>query len=484
MLQLQLRDGDAFATLLGPNVNVGIMDDIVMINDAEVTIVDLQTYNGVVHVIDAVLTPPTVVDIIVDSEIHNSLEMAVVEAELVDVLNGDGPFTVFAPTDEAFEALGQETIDALFADPTGELAEILLYHVVNAEALSSGLMDGDEFGTALGPDIEITIEDGTVFVNGAEVIVADILAANGVVHVIDAVLLPPTTVVDIIVDSAIHESLEQAVIDAELVDALSGDGPFTVFAPTDEAFEALGQETIDALFADPTGQLQQILLYHVVGAEALAENLMDGDAFATLLGPNVNVSIMDDIVMINDAEVQITNLMADNGIVHVIDAVLIPPTVVDIIVDSEIHNSLEQAVIDAELVDVLNGDGPFTVFAPTDEAFAALGQETIDALFADPTGELADILLYHVVNAEALSSGLMDGDQFETVLGDDIEITIEDGTVFVNGAEVIVADIIASNGVVHVIDAVLLPPTTVVDIIVDSDIHESLEQAVIDAELV
>jgi uncharacterized surface protein with fasciclin (FAS1) repeats len=479
-----LNDGDALATLLGPDVNVSIMDGTVMINGATVVVADIIAANGVVHVIDAVLTPPTVVDIVVDSPDHETLETAVIAADLAGTLSGDGPFTLFAPTDDAFAALPAGALDALLADPTGALADVLLYHAVAGQALSTDLMDGDMIETILGDDVEVSIVDGDVFINGAQVIVADILAENGVVHVIDAVLLPPVTVVDIIVDSPDHETLETAVIAADLVGALSGDGPFTVFAPTDDAFAALPAGVLDALLADPTGALADVLLYHVVGANALAGDLNDGDALATLLGPDVNVSIMDGTVMINGAAVVVQDLVADNGVVHVIDAVLTPPTIVDIVVDSPDHETLETAVIAAELAGTLSGDGPFTLFAPTDDAFAALPAGALDALLADPTGELADVLLYHAVAGQALSTDLNDGDMIETILGDDVEVSITDGNVFINGAQVIVADILASNGVVHVIDAVLLPPTTVVDIIVDSPDHETLETAVIAAELV
>jgi uncharacterized surface protein with fasciclin (FAS1) repeats len=157
------------------------------------------------------------------------------------------------------------------------------------------------------------------------------LASNGVVHVIDAVLVPqtnpqPETVVDIIVNSPVHTVLEQAVVAAELADDLSGDGPFTVFAPTDNAFAALPAGTLDALLADPTGALAQVLLYHVVSGQALASSLNNGQTIATLQGQNVTVSITGGNVFINDAQVIMADIMADNGVVHVIDAVLTPAT--------------------------------------------------------------------------------------------------------------------------------------------------------------
>ena len=414
----------------------------------------------------------TVVDIVVNSDVHNLLEAAVITADLAGALSGEGPFTVFAPTDDAFIALAA----ALDLEPTDlldldALTDILLYHVLGAEVLSTDLANGATATTLLGEDVTVTINDDGIFINDAQVTVADITADNGVVHVIDAVLLPPTepeqptTVVDIVVESDVHNLLEAAVIAADLAGALSGEGPFTVFAPTDDAFIALAA----ALDLEPTDLLDldaltDILLYHVLGAEVLSTDLANGATATTLLGEDVTVTINDDGIFINDAQVTVADITADNGVVHVIDAVLLPPpppfTVVDVIAESDVHTLLEAAVTQADLVEALSGEGPFTVFAPTDDAFLALADAlgaTAEDLLALP--ELADILLYHVLGAEVLSTDLADGATAITLLGEDVEISIEcDGSIFINDAQVTFADITTDNGVVHVIDAVLLPP--------------------------
>ena len=413
----------------------------------------------------------TVVDIIVNSPDHNVLETAVIAAGLADDLSTDGPFTVFAPTDAAFAALPAGALDALLADPTGALADVLLYHVVGGLALSTDLSNGQVITTLLGEDITVTIDMNGVMINNAMVTVADITADNGVVHVIDAVLLPPAqptnTILDIVVNSEVHNTLEAAVLAAGLEGALAGPGPLTVFAPTDAAFEALPAGTLDALLADPTGALTQVLLYHVVAAAALSTDLSDGQMIATLQGQDVTVTISGGNVFINDAQVIVADIIADNGVVHVIDAVLVPQsnpqpeTVVEIIVNSPVHTVLETAVIAAGLADDLSGTGPFTVFAPTDNAFAALPAGTLDALLADPTGALAQVLLYHVVAGEALSSSLTNGQTIATLQGQSVTVSITGGNVFINDAQVIMADIMADNGVVHVIDAILTPSTSV-----------------------
>ena len=387
--------------------------------------------------------PETVVDIVTASNDHTTLATAVTEAGLVSTLEGTGPFTVFAPTDDAFDALPPGLLDDLLADPEGDLKDILLYHVVAAKAFSSDLIDGQVIETVLEEDIIVTINNDGVFINDAQVIVADLEAENGVVHVIDAVLVPeepmPATVVDIIVASEVHGTLATAVTEAGLVSTLQGAGPFTVFAPTDDAFDALPEGALDALLDDPSGELTDILLYHVAETKAMSNSLSNGMKIPTASGEELTVTISSEGVFINNAKVTVADVEAQNGVVHVIDAVLLPEepmpaTVVDIIVASDDHGTLATAVTEAGLVSTLEGAGPFTVFAPTDDAFDALPDGVLDDLLADPSGDLKDILLYHVVGAKAFSSDLSDGQEIETVLGENITVTINNDGVFINDA--------------------------------------------------
>jgi uncharacterized surface protein with fasciclin (FAS1) repeats len=272
------------------------------------------------------------------------------------------------------------------------------------------------------------------------------------------------TIVDIAVADGRFTTLVAALQAAGLDAALSGEGPFTVFAPTDDAFAALPEGTVEALLADiPT--LTDILLYHVVDGAVLAETVVTLDSATTLQGSDVTITVADGVVKVNDATVIITDIKADNGVIHVIDSVLLPPaeesmdpgTIVDIAVADGRFTTLVAALTAADLVGTLSGEGPFTVFAPTDDAFAKLPEGTIEALLADiPT--LTDILLYHVVDGAVLAETVITLDSATTLQGSDVTITIEDGMVKINDATVIITDIVASNGVIHVIDMVLLPP--------------------------
>lgn len=279
-----------------------------------------------------------------------------------------------------------------------------------------------------------------------------------------------TTIVGVAVDAG-FDTLVDAVQAAALVDTLQGDGPFTVFAPTDEAFAALPDGVLDALLADPVA-LADVLTYHVVAGSVLAADVVGLDSATTVEGEDIAIAVDSGTVTLNgSANVLTTDVMASNGIIHVIDRVLLPPSMSetapegamagDIIAtatDAGSFTTLLAAIDVAGLTETLQGAGPFTVFAPTDEAFAALGDDTIAALLEDPEA-LAQILLYHVVAGEVLAADVVELDSATSVAGEDITITIDNGSVILNGsATVLTTDIEASNGVIHVIDAVILPP--------------------------
>ncbi|GIV71915.1 fasciclin domain-containing protein [Caldilinea sp.] len=280
-------------------------------------------------------SPGTIVDIAVSAGNFETLVAAVSAAGLVETLQGEGPFTVFAPTDEAFAALPEGTIESLLADPEGALTQILLYHVVPGKVMSTDLSDGMTAETVQGSPVTFSIKDGVVKVNDATVIAADIEASNGVIHVIDAVILPPSeeaaeeapgNIAEVAAAAGNFETLLAAVEAAGLVDALTSEGPFTVFAPTDEAFAALPEGTIESLLADPEGALTQILLYHVVSGKVMSTDLSDGMTAETLQGSPVTFSIKDGVVKVNDATVIAADIEASNGVIHVIDAVILPPS--------------------------------------------------------------------------------------------------------------------------------------------------------------
>ncbi|MGB5170330.1 MAG: fasciclin domain-containing protein [Eudoraea sp.] len=537
-----LTDEQLLKTAQGEEVEVDLNNGVFIKDatesDARVIIPNVETSNGIVHVIDKVLVPQaildalngsedmegmegTLVELVVETEALSVLEAAVIKAGLAETLSSEGPFTVFAPTDDAFiallEVLGDDYTSLDDFDTEEEkmlLKDILLYHVIPASVFASDLSAGP-VGTALADNSLEIIASGETFVIGdatetnANITGTDFTASNGVAHTINKVLLPQSaidfvaslslkTIVEIAVEtddlSLLVGALQQA--NAGLVEALGTDGPFTVFAPTNEAFmavlDALGDDYHSLADFDTQEEkdlLVQILTYHVVaGTAAFSDDLSDGQMIETFQGESVEISL-NNSVHVKDATdkpatVVIPDIEASNGVVHVINKVLLPQVALDFITAQTLKTIVEIAVetddlsllvealqqADAGLVDLLNGDGPFTVFAPTNAAFAdllsALGPDYHSLSDFDTAEEkdlLVKVLTYHVVvGVAAFSTDLSDGQTIGTAQGEDVGISLTGNTVHIvdatdTNATVVLADVPASNGVVHVINKVLLP---------------------------
>ena len=281
--------------------------------------------------------PKDIVDTAVADGRFTTLVTAVQAAGLVDTLKGAGPFTVFAPTDEAFAKLPAGTVEELLKPENLEnLKNILLYHVVPGKVMAADVvtLDGKTADTAFaGNSIAISVKDGNVFLNETvQVVITDVKTSNGVIHVIDTVLLPPAKSADI-VDTAVADgrftTLVAAIQAAGLVDTLKGEGPFTVFAPTDEAFAKLPAGTVEELLMpENLEKLTNILLYHVVSGKVMAADVvtLDGKTADTAFaGNSIAISVKDGNVFLNETvQVIITDIETSNGVIHVIDTVLLP----------------------------------------------------------------------------------------------------------------------------------------------------------------
>lgn len=401
--------------------------------------------------------PQTIVDIAVADGRFTTLVAALDAASLVDTLKGEGPFTVFAPTDDAFAKLPEGTVEALLADIPA-LTNILLYHVVSGKVMATDVVELSLADTVAGIPVQVKVQDNNVYINGAMVIITDIEASNGVIHVIDSVILPPADIVDTAIADGRFTTLVAALQAAGLVETLKDEGPFTVFAPTNAAFAKLPTGTLQALLADIPA-LTDILLYHVVAGRQFAADVVALEEIVTVQGQPVKISLMDGKAMINDAEIIVTDILTSNGVIHVIDRVILhPKDIVETAIADGRFSTLVTALQAAELVETLQGEGPFTVFAPTDDAFAKLPEGTVASLLLPENLEtLKNILLYHVVSGKVMAADVVTLESADTVLGQKVIIKVEDGKVYINDAQVIITDIETSNGVIHVIDTVLLP---------------------------
>ncbi len=426
-------------------------------------------------------------------------------------------FTVFAPTDDAFALLGQETIDALLAD-TDTLSSILTYHVIASEvpAASAIGLAGSTVETVNGAQLELSLSGDNLLVNLSTVIATDIQTDNGIIHVIDAVLLPPAEKGEPdanIVETAqvagnftsLIAALEATGLDSVLADETSS---FTVFAPTDAAFAMIDEATLALLFEN-TDVLSSILLQHVVAGEvdSVSAFSLSGQSVETASGALIPLAINaeTDVLTFGGANITTTDVYTGNGVIHVIDTVVVADvelpmqalSIVDVARDNGSFNTL-LAALEATDLDVLLGDldQTFTVFAPTDAAFALLGEDTINALLAD-TATLSSILTYHVIaGAEVLQDGAVTiaqsaDNKVATANGANVALSFADGALFVNASNVSAADIRTSNGVIHVVDQVLLPPAmkgeptqSIVDIAVAADNLTTLVAALQAADLV
>ncbi|MEO1716472.1 MAG: fasciclin domain-containing protein [Planctomycetota bacterium] len=272
---------------------------------------------------------------------------------------------------------------------------------------------------------------------------------------------PTLNIVETAAEAGTFQTLLAAATAAGLADALTGEGPLTVFAPTDEAFAALPAGTVDSLLQpENIDTLRAILLYHVVEGDVRAAQVVNLDAAGTLNGQRVDVAVNGSTVNIDNAEVVAADVLATNGVIHVIDTVLMPSTddIIDTAVAAGSFGTLATAITTAGLVEALQGDGPFTVFAPTDEAFAALPAGTVESLLQpENRDQLKSILKYHVVSGRVYSDQAIEAGQAATLQGDSLTIESDANGVTINGANVISADLDTSNGVIHVIDSVLIP---------------------------
>ncbi|WP_278404213.1 fasciclin domain-containing protein [Pseudoalteromonas ruthenica] len=484
--------GSTIATVNGAALGLSLSGDELLVNTATVTTTDISANNGVIHVIDAVLTPPqsqpqqptmNIIETAVASDDFTTLAAALEATNLVATLSDESQeFTVFAPTDAAFAALGQATIDTLLANPE-VLKEILLQHVVSGsvDSITAFSLNGQQAQTVSGNQIDITIdgENDTLKFGDATVTMTDIQTTNGIIQVLDTVVVgevqvpaPAQSVVDVAVGngnfSTLVAALQTTGLDTTLADL---EREFTVFAPTDAAFEQLDQATVDALFADAEA-LSDLLLYHVLpdatvqSDAAIAVANSEQPMITMANGDMATLSLQNDMLYIGNAQVTTANVAADNGVIHVIDSVLMPPSeqsIVDVAVAdgnfTTLVSALQEAGLEQTLADL---EREFTVFAPTDAAFDKLDQATLDALLADPEA-LTNVLLYHVVADATVSSDAAidiansDNPMVTMANGDMSTLSIQDGALYIDESVVSTADVASDNGVIHVIDTVLMP---------------------------
>lgn len=376
---------------------------------------------------------------------------------------------------------------------------MLTYHVVSGAVTSSQLHDGQVISTLdAGQSVTAHVQGQNVEINNARVVRANIMCTNGVIHIVDHVLVPgnfnypkndiPTTAEGV----AALSTLVTALKTGNIVRALTYPaGPFTVFAPTNTAFSNLPAGVLAYLLAHPQ-ELDQVLAYHVVDARGdrgrgrlYADEIENFQEAFTLEGQALVFVVAGGKVLVNGNSTVIqANVDTSNGVVHVVDTVLIPnqqalearaaawnaknlrskliglgatPNLLQLAQSVPQLSTLVTAVTVAGLGSVLAGPGPLTVFAPTNDAFAKLPADFLKYLLGNKAA-LTDVLTFHVVAGNVSSSQLFSGENITTVEGKDLHVYKDQrGAIFIDFAQVIAPNNEASNGVAHLIDAVLLP---------------------------
>lgn len=501
-----LNEVNIFTTLAGQQLRVSSTPGAVTVTDAagnvaRVIQADVQIENGVVHVIDRVLIPsielpkPNLVEAATKAGLSTLLTAVTAVPGLPSALLSAQAITVFAPTNEAFAAalavFKAKDLNELVIKIGGpaNLEKVLGFHVVPAVAFSANLAATNTFTTLSGQNIIVEKVGSTVSVRDqlgrvAQVVAADIAIANGVVHVINGVMLPDLklpTVVEAATAAGLT-TLLNAVTAAGLGSTLLNANAITVFAPSNAAFTAALQaykaENLNQLVAKIGGpaNLQKLLGFHVVPAVAFASDLASTNTFTTLVGQQLTVTKTASGVVVRDALGNTANVVAadvaiKNGVVHVIDRVLLPtielPNVVEAAQAANL-TTLLQAVTAAGLGNTLLNAQSITVFAPTNAAFSALlssfGFSSLDAMVsALGLPAVTKVLGFHVVPATAFSFDLASGTQMvPTLAGEMLTVTRSGNNVTVTDKtgktyNVVVADVAIKNGVVHVIDGVVLP---------------------------
>lgn len=492
--------GKTLATQEGTGNNLSIYinteSGVKLNNVSTVVKPNIDATNGVIHIVDAVIGLPNVVDLASADDTFSTLVSALTRSDLtfdyistLSTPNGTAPapFTVFAPTNDAFASLLSElgVTDLGDIDEPTLKATLDLHAVAGANVLAASLSD-DMTVTTLGGDIIANVTGGATLTdsNGrvSDIIVTNVQAANGVIHVIDKVVLPklPENIVSKAYNTAELSILYDALLaaDGDLEDVLAGDGPFTVLAPTNDAFTAFLTDNNFATLDDvPTDVLSQVLLNHVIDGSVMSTDLVaTGSGYATTSATGAGDNMMsifydtsNGVKFNGISTVSTADVQATNGIIHIVDKVIGLPTVVDHALANPSFSNLVAALsaADGDLVNVLSGAGPFTVLAPDDAAFTTFLDGT--PLASVPTDALANILLNHVLTGVTMSTDLTAaGAGYTNTNGkgpEDSNLSLyyntDSGVVFNGVSTVAKADVVASNGIIHAVDAVIDIPTVV-----------------------
>uniref|UniRef100_A0A9J7YBR1 Periostin n=1 Tax=Cyprinus carpio carpio TaxID=630221 RepID=A0A9J7YBR1_CYPCA len=428
---------------------------VVTVNCARIIHANQVATNGVVHVIDRVISfaVQTIMDEIETNDDLTTLKTVALRSGLHGQLGESKHYTLFAPTNEAFEKLDRDVLERLMSDTT-VLEALLKYHLLNSVQCSEAIMAGSVYETLEGSNIEIGCDGESLTVNGIKMVLKkDIVTSNGVIHLIDQVLMPDSAkqVIELIGKS--QNIFSDMVSELGLSAAMQPETEYTILAPLNGAFS-------EELMSMDQRLLKIILENHIVKLRVSLSDLYNGQLLETLGGKLLRVFIYRTAVCIENACMVRGSREGSNGVLHLMRSLIQPPetTIYKRLLKDGRFKIFLSLMESAGLTDLLKQEGSYTLFAPIDSAFDTLTEEDITLLKSD-INTLRAILLYHFSNGVFINGGLEGGvtNLLKTIQGNNLQVLSVNNSIHVNSVEVPDFDLMASNGVIHVVKTILYP---------------------------
>uniref|UniRef100_A0A3Q1FYG2 Periostin, osteoblast specific factor a n=1 Tax=Acanthochromis polyacanthus TaxID=80966 RepID=A0A3Q1FYG2_9TELE len=425
---------------------------VVTVNCARIIYGNQVATNGVVHVIDRVISAVgnTIKNIL---DVNEDLSSFSVTSEMMDKLDQPGQFTLFAPTNAAFDKLSPGYLERIMGDKT-IIAALVNYHLLNSVQCAEAIMAGSVYETAEGSTIEIGCDGDTLTVNGIKMVLKkDIVASNGVIHLIDQVLVPNSAkeVMELIGES--QSTFSDMVSELGLAAALSAKTEYTLLAPLNTAFTSEVMSTDQSL-------LRVILENHILKLKVTLSELYNGQLLETIAGKLLRVFIYRSAVCIENACMTRGGKEGTNGALYLMRSLIKPAdkTLYELLIADGRFKIFLSLMETAGLDELLKQEGSYTIFAPTDDAFDGLSKEDF-ALLKSDLNALRTILLYHVSNGIFINEGLEGGvtNLLKTFQGNSLQVISVNNSIHVNSVDVPHSDLMATNGVIHVVKNVLYP---------------------------
>ncbi|XP_017293516.1 transforming growth factor-beta-induced protein ig-h3 [Kryptolebias marmoratus] len=456
----ELRHGSSFSSMYqDSHVHIHhYSNGIITVNCARLIKPDQHASNGIVHVIDRVITAisnnmQTIIDIDDDLE---TLRAAFAAAGLTTLLESEGQYTIFAPTNDAFEKIPRETLNRILGDPVS-LKDLLNFHILKHLQCAESIVSGASMETLQGTSLEVSCDGDQMTLNGKAIITKkDQLGTNGVIHYINELLIPDSakTLLELAEGSSVTTAT-RLFVDAGLSSHLTGSEALTMLAPLNEAFK--GSVTI-------TPEMKKLMTNHILKEQLSSKSLYHGQELETLGGLRLRVFVYRNNLCIENACIAAHDKTGRFASLFTVDKVLVPPmgTVMDVLKAEERFSLLVGAIQTAGMTELLNQQGSLTFFAPTNEAFSAMPQADLNNLMRNDQ-QVSALLRYHLGEGMLVSGGISSHTRLDPLQGEKLELGVRNFTVYVNKVPVVDADLMATNGVVHAINSIIKPLAPKVD---------------------